>query len=367
MSTDIDTTLQAAVDRHELPGVVALATTASEVIYQGAFGRLRTDADTPMETDALFNIMSMTKPVTSVAVMMLIEAGSVGLDDALADHLPDYKDMQVIEAWNASTGELTTRPARSAITIRQLLANTSGMGYAFCSPLLYSIDQNPIGLDTHSPLLHDPGERFSYGPSTRVLGDLIAAVSGQRLDAFFDEHLFGPLGMSDTAYDYAGEESRVVRPHVWTMAGLTPTELFPISIVGDGGLYSTAQDYGRFLQCLLRQGEPLLPAAAFAGMIENQLGDLVVETQPEGNPGLTRPFPNNAGTDTFGLGFQIDNVGTAGLRSKGSYSWSGLFNTHFWGDPVRGIGGIILMQVLPFYDPRCMALAEAFERGVYRL
>ena len=367
MSTDIDTSLQAAVDRHELPGVVALATTASEVIYQGAFGRLRTDAETPMETDTLFNIMSMTKPVTSVAVMMLIEAGTIGLEDALADHLPDYKDMQVIEAWNPSTGELSTRPARSAITIRQLLSNTSGMGYAFCSPLLFSIDPSPFGLDLHSPLLHEPGERFTYGPSTRALGHLIAAVSGQPLDVFLRERIFTPLGMTDTGYDYTGKEARLASPHVWTMEGLKPTQVFPISVMGDGGLHSTAQDYARFLQCLLAGGAPLLQPESFSSMIDNQIGTLAVEIQPEGNPAMTRPFPNNAGADKFGLGFQLDNTDADGLRSKGSYSWSGLLNTHFWGDPVRGLGGIILMQVLPFYDPRCMALSEAFERGVYRL
>lgn len=367
MSTDIDTILQAAVDRHELPGVVALATTASEIIYEGAFGRMRTDAETPIEADTLFNIMSMTKPVTSVAVMMLIEAGTIGLGDSLADYLPDYKDMQVIESWNASTGKLATRPAHSAITIRQLLSNTSGMGYAFCSPLLFSIDPSPFGLDTHSPLLHDPGERFTYGPSARALGELIAAVSGQPLDTFIRERIFTPLGMTDTGYDYAGKESQLASPHVWTMDGLKPTELFPIAVMGDGGLHSTAPDYARFLQCLLAGGAPLLQPETFARMIDNQIGTLAVETQPEGNPAMTRPFPINAGADTFGLGFQLDNVGAEGLRSRGSYSWSGLLNTHFWGDPVRGIGGIILMQVLPFYDPRCMALAEAFERGVYGL
>jgi CubicO group peptidase (beta-lactamase class C family) len=173
--------------------------------------------------------------------------------------------------------------------------------------------------------------------------------------------------MTDTGYDYADDASRLVPPHVWTMEGLKPVEPFPVMVVGDGGLYSTAQDYARFLQCLLAGGAPLLRPETFSSMIENQIGGLVIELQPEGHPAMTRPFPNNAGTDTFGLGFQLDNTGAAGLRSKGSYSWSGLFNTHFWGDPVRGVGGIILMQMLPFYDPRCMALAEAFERGVYRL
>lgn len=361
----IDAALQGAVDRREIPGVVALATTAEEVVYEGAFGRRRSDGEEPLTADAVFQIMSMTKPVTSVATVMLIEDGAIGIDDRLSDYLADYRDMDVIEGWDPGSDTLTTRPANGPATIRHLLANTAGMGYSFCSPTLFSLEQVRGPLSTRAPLLHDPGARFTYSPATRVLGDVVAAVSGRPLETFFDERIFAPLGMTDTAYAHPDLDARLVPPHHWTWPGLTPMDPFPVFVAGDGGLHSTAADYARFLRCLLAGGSPLLRPETFARMLENQLGEGTVAEQPEAHPGLTRPFPKNAGRDTFGLGFQLDAVGAPGLRSRGSFSWSGLLNTHFWGDPARGVGGIVLMQVLPFYDPRCMAAAEAFERGVY--
>lgn len=362
----IDTALQEAVDRREIPGVVALATTAREVVYQGAFGRRVARDDTPLAEDAVFQIMSMTKPVTSVATMMLVEEGTIGIDDAVGDYLPDYRQMEVIERWDPGTDSLVTRPAIGPVTIRQLLANTSGMGYGFCSPRLFSLEQVRGSLSTRGPLLHEPGERFTYSPGTRVLGELIATVSEMPLQSFFEERIFAPLGMTDTAFEHPDPPTRLVPPHCWAFRGLVPMDPMPVFVAGDGGLHSTADDYGRFLRCLLGGGAPLLAPETFTGMLESQLGSGTVTEQPEVNPGLARPFPINAGRDTFGLGFQIETVGAPGLRAPGSFSWSGLFNTHFWGDPARGIGGIILMQVLPFYDARAMAAFAAFERGVYR-
>ena len=136
---------------------------------------------------------------------------------------------------------------------------------------------------------------------------------------------------------------------------------------GDGGLISTATDYAKFLRCLLNDGAPLISPATFLQAVSNQIGDLHVMEQPAANPNLTHPFPTGSGTDKFGFGFQVHQATEPGMRSPGSYSWCGLLNTYFWGDPVKKVGGILLMQVLPLYEPRCLEALHGFEQRLYQM
>lgn len=376
-SAEIDAYLTGVVRDTRIPGVVALVTDADRVVYSGAFGRQDVARGVPMGADSIFNIASMTKPVTSVAVMMLVQEGDIGLDDPISDHLPAFENPQVIEQFNAADKSYASRPAAGPVTVRHLLTHTSGLGYAFSNQTLAALmGAEPGASATRFPLLHDPGTRWTYGESTRVLGTLVEEVSGQPLDEFVAERIFGPLGMSDTFYTVPAQKvGRVVTVHRTTPDGLveTPNAASIASpVYGDGGLYSTAADYAKFIQLFLNEGRApngarLLSEATVALMGQNHIGAIFVEQQPAAVPALTEPFPLGAGRDKFGLGFQVTGPHREPFaRSPGSLSWAGIFNTEFWIDPARGIGGVLLMQYLPFYDATAIATLQGFERRVYQ-
>jgi CubicO group peptidase (beta-lactamase class C family) len=349
---------------------------ADGTLYTGAFGRQDAANDVPMATDTIFRIASMTKPVTSVAVMMLVQEGDIGLDDPVANYLPAFEGKEVIDTFNAADKTYTTRPAAGPITIRHLLTHTSGLGYAFSNHTLAVLaSSEPGGSVASLPLLHDPGTRWTYGESTRVLGSLVEEVSGQPLDEFLSERIFVPLGMSDTFYTVpAAKTARVTTVHRTTPEGLVETPNTPeitSPVFGDGGLSSTAADYGKFIQLFLNDGRApngvrLLSEATVRLMGQNHTGSVRVELQPAAIPALSEPFPLGAGRDTYGLGFQITGEHSdLFTRSPGSMSWAGIFNTEFWIDPRRGIGGVLLMQYLPFYDAAAIATLQGFEHRVY--
>lgn len=375
-SAEIDAYLTRAVRETRIPGIVALVVDADRVLYSGAFGRQNVAGGVPMAEDSIFRIASMTKPVTSVAVMMLVQEGDIGLDDPVSDYLPAFEDTQVIESFNAADKSYTARPAQRPMTVRHLLTHTSGLGYAFSNETLAAlVGAEPGATVTRFPLLHDPGERWTYGESTRVLGTLVEEVSGQPLDEFLTERIFVPLGMSDTFYAVPAQKAgRVVTVHRTTPEGLVETpnpEQIASPIYGDGGLHSTAADYAKFIQLFLNSGRApngvrLLSEATVALMGENHIGAIFVERQPAALPALSEPFPLGAGRDKFGLGFQITGPhGERFARSPGSMSWGGIFNTEFWIDPARGVGGVLLMQYLPFYDAAAIETLQGFERRVY--
>jgi CubicO group peptidase (beta-lactamase class C family) len=375
-SAAIDAYLSGAVRDTQIPGIVALVVDADAIVYTGSFGRRDVAGGQPMANDTIFRIASMTKPVTSVAVMMLVQEGDIGLDDPVSDYLPAFEDQRVIENFKPADKSYTTRPAATPMTIRHLLTHTSGLGYAFSNHTLAAlVESDPGASVTQLPLLHDPGTRWTYGESTRVLGTLVEEVSGQRLDEFLSERIFAPLGMGDTFYTVPAQKiSRVATVHRTTADGLveTPnTATITAPVYGDGGLHSTAADYAKFIQLFLNNGRApngmrLLSEATVALMGENHIGAVLVEQQPGALPALSEPFPLGAGRDKFGLGFQITAQHDEPFeRSAGSMSWAGIFNTQFWIDPQRGIGGVLLMQYLPFYDAAAIATLQGFERRVY--
>jgi len=372
----IDSYLTSVVRDTRIPGIVALVVDADGIVYTGAFGRQNVAAGVPMAADSIFRIASMTKPVTSVAVMMLVQEGDIGLDDPVSQYLPAFEDLQVIENFNAADKSYTTRPASTPMTVRHLLTHTSGLGYAFSNPTLAAlVGSDPGASVTRFPLLHDPGARWTYGESTRVLGSLVEEVSGQPLDEFMTERIFVPLGMSDTFYTVPEPKAgRVVTVHRTTPEGFVETPNPPeitAPVYGDGGLHSTAADYAKFIQLFLNKGRApngvrLLSEASVALMGDNHIGAIFVEQQPAAQPALTEPFPLGAGRDKFGLGFEITGPHTDRFaRSPGSMAWAGIFNTEFWIDPRRGIGGVLLMQYLPFYDGAAIETLQGFEHRVY--
>ena len=369
--------LDAAVARGDTPGVVALVVDPNGVLYEGSAGKLDVAHNLPMRSDAIFRIMSMTKPVTSVATMMLLEEGKLRLDDPVSRYLAGFADLRVITAFNAADGSYETRPAKRPMTIRHLLTHTSGIGYAFSSPIVARLLRDTEKREWQLPLLHDPGEKWTYGASTVVLGMILEKITGGSLEVFFHERIFRPLGMADTSYVIATEkQSRVPTLHDRTDGTLQErprkTIVSTPPFEGDGGLFSTAQDYGLFVRMLLNGGRHgsvrLLSEESVRLMGENQIGAIFVEQQPAADPILTKPFPLGAGRDRFGLGFEIASIddGKGKYRSPGSLSWAGLLNTEFWIDPRRHIAGVMMMQVLPFYDAGAIRTLRDFEQIVYQ-
>ena len=374
--SDIAKIATEATKRGDVPGVVTLIVHRDGLLYEGATGKQDVARGIDLKPDSIFRIASMTKPITSVAIMMLVDAGKVNLDDPVSKYLPQYKGRPVIDKFNAADGSYTTRPAKREITIRHLLTHSSGIGYAFTNPTLKKIVDTTKQAEPDLPLLHDPGDTWTYGASTRVLGWVVEKVSGEKLDVYLQKQIFAPLKMVDTAHVVpASKVSRVVTVHSRKSGKLTeapndPTQESPVR--GDGGLYSTAPDYSRFVRMLLNggtlDGAKILSPKAVQLMSEMPAGGPVMQTQPDANPDRTRPFPVGAGKDKFGLGFQVSAVDPqyAKFRSPGSLAWGGINNTHFWIDPKRQIAGIVLMQVLPFYDEASVGVLRGVEEQVYR-
>jgi methyl acetate hydrolase len=368
--TALTSQMNDAVARGDAPAIVEMVVGREGVLYAGSAGL-------PMNT--IFNIASMTKPVTSVAIMMLAEQGKLKIDDPVSKYLDGYGALQVISKFNAADATYETRPAKTVMTIKHLLAHTSGIGYSFTNPIEYALVQKTRKGEWELPLLDDPGTKFNYSASTRVLGFIVEKVTGSPLEPWYQQHIFKPLGMVDTSWAVPADKQSRLAPQFSRASGKIeplPKATVPAAPTapfrGDGGLYSTVEDYSKFVRMLLNDGSlggaKILSPASVKQMGQNAMGSIFVQLQPDADKQRTKPFPLGAGKDKFGLGFQIaaDDPATKGFRSPGSMSWAGIFNTEFWVDPVKKVGGIHMMQLLPFYDDGAIRALRGFEEAVYR-
>ena len=381
--TQIDQILRQKSDAKEIPGVVAMAANSKEVIYQGAFGKRDLSKNDAMTADSVFWIASMTKAITTAAAMQLVEQGKLALDAPVAKVLPDLAAPQVLEGFDAK-GEPKLRPAKKAITLRQLMTHTAGFCYDLWNGDMASYLQK-TGLPTittckndalKTPIATDPGTRWEYGTNIDFVGKAVEAVSGKRLDAYLRDHLFAPLGMNDTGFKLTeAMRKRLVGMHARGPDGsLAPLpfelEQEPEFHMGGGGLYGTAGDYIKFTQMILNKGRgngnQVLKPETVATMAQNHIGDLVVTKMTSAVPIYTNDvdlFPGMV--KKWGLSFMINTGKTPEGRSPGSLFWAGLANTYFWIDPARDVAGVILMQLVPFADQKCLETFAGFERGVY--
>ena len=383
----IDKVMNDYVKDGRMNGGVALIVRDGKVVYYKAFGNDDIASKKPLQRDAIFRIASQTKAITSVAVMMLYEEGKFLLDEPVSNFIPEFKSPRVLDKFNKEDSTYTTVPAKREITIRDLLTHTSGIGYA----QIGSPEQNAIyykagivggiGVDNivladkmkllgKQPLFHQPGEKFTYGLNTDLLGYLVEVVSGMSLDEFFRKRIFEPLGMKDT-YFYLPKEkhSRLVNLYSEDTVGkLAKTAAvrwlngnfykdYPNTngtyFSGGGGLSSTIYDYAIFLQMMLNggtyNGKRLLSRNSVRMMTMNQLGDVQRVNNPNG----------------FGLGFGITSERGSGVIpvNAGTYDWGGMFATMYWVDPKEKLIGLFYRNIFP---SRQWGFADKYKTLVYQ-
>ena len=379
MYAGFEKALEAAVASGRIAGAVAAVADRDGVTYTREAGVRQAGEPAAMTQDTLFWLASMTKAIVSVAALREVEAGRLSLDGDLSGLLPEFSDLKVLEGFGED-GTPRLRPARRAPTLRDLLTHTSGFGYAFLSADLTrwhaatgAADPNGGTRAAHVlPLLHDPGEAWSYGIGIDWAGLAVEAASGQRLDAYLAEHILGPLGMTDTGFAPV-DPSRRATAHLRVEGTLFPAPTPPGGteaevLSGGGGLHGTAPDYIRFLRMLLNggalDGARVLQPETVRALSEVQTGALRAGAFKTANGVLTTDFDLYPDMQTgHGLASVVTPEATKEGRRPGALNWAGIFNTYFWVDPEAGKAGVLLTQLMPFGDPDVLALLRALERG----
>jgi CubicO group peptidase (beta-lactamase class C family) len=348
---DADRIIRAAVERGEIPGVALHVRADGRVVYECAFGRRCLDEDAALRLDDIFPVASLTKPVVAVGVLRLCEDGALGLSDPIAQYLPEFAAPRVLVSYDLENGAMATRRARAGITVRHLLTHTAGIHHGFPQPddvmgTLYERsgvvhgDATPMAEKVRRlgplPLVHDPGEAWTYGLSSDVAGRLIEVLSGQPLDSYLARCIFEPLGMKDTYFFVpAGEHRRLVIPHVRegerVVAPSWSRDAGVRYLSGGGGLHTTVGDYGRFVELLLDGGAPIISRKSVDLMTRNQIGEL---------------------TAAFGLKYGL-GVGVATSQARGDpplpisgFGWYGIYSTWFWTLPRHRAAMLLFGNVL---------------------
>jgi CubicO group peptidase (beta-lactamase class C family) len=355
----IDSVVNDYIRQEMIPGATAIIARHGKIVYHKSYGYRDVAGGDLMAVDDIFRIASMTKALTSVAVMMLYEEGCFLLDDPVSKYIPEFRNPQVLVKLNPDT-TYVARPAGKEITVRHLLTHTSGIGYPFIhaeiGPLYYKngipdgfvvtdeVLGDAIRILGKLPLLHEPGEKFTYGLNTDVLGYLVEVISGKTFDEFLRERLFEPLGMEDACF-YLPEEKagRLVPVYANTDAGIKlsdePRYEYPLKggrsyYSGGAGVSCTILDYARFMQMMISDGSynghQILGRKTIDLMTTNQIAYLT-------------------DADPFGLGFGLVTNKTKHqiLCSAGNFSWGGYFSTSYWLDPQEDLIGLFFCQMSP--------------------
>jgi CubicO group peptidase (beta-lactamase class C family) len=380
----VDQVLRQAVNAQEIAGVVGIVATDQDILYEGAFGRRALGKDAAMTPDTVVWIASMTKAITSAAAMQLVERGKLQLDSPAAEVVPDLAKAQVLTGFDAS-GKPQLRAPKRAITLRHLLTHTAGFSYEMWSadilkyqevtgtPSIVTCENAALKL----PLLFDPGERWEYGINIDWIGKMVEAVSGQKLGDYLQPNLFAPLGMNSTSFKLSSaQRARLAGMHARQPDGSLASIPFeipqePQMQMGGGGLYGTAQDYIRFTQMILNRGTlngtQVLKPETVQLMSQNQMGDIDCVEMKTVVPTRTNDanfFPGMK--QKWGFSFLINTEKTPQGRSAGSLAWAGLGNTYYWIDPVKRVTGVLMTQILPFFDIKAIPLFRAYETAVYQ-
>lgn len=375
--------LDRAVANDTVPGAVAVASGREGAVEQACAGALRLGGTASVGADTMFRLMSMTKAFASVAALQLIEQGRLELEQEVASVLPAFGELKVLDGFDGDEPRLRT-PARQA-TIKHLMTHTAGHGYAFANHDLLRYHEvggvpdpfRGLRAGLNMPLVADPGTAWNYGINTDWLGQVIEAVSGQDLAAYLAEHVFGPLGMSDTTFAATDEQrKRMMAIHSRTPDGglavadldvpIADPEFWPAG----HGAYGTARDYARFMAALLGDGEldgnRILQPATVELAFSDHLDGIALPTVMESAlPELANDIPSLPFSQGWGLGFHLFTEDLPGMRRSGSGDWAGLLNCYFWLDRTSGVAVAFLTQVLPFFDQRIVETLAAIEQATY--
>src|SRR3989449_2727158 len=381
---NVDALFTQAVESKKMPGIVAMAATDKGVLYQGAFGRRELGKDAAMSLDTVVWIASMTKAITATAAMQLVERGKLALDAPAGQLVPDLAKAQVLDGFDAG-GRPRLRAPKRPITLRHLLTHTAGYAYEIWREEIakYQAVTNTPGITTctnaalTTPLLFDPGEQWEYGISIDWAGKMVEAASGQRLDAYLQQNILGPLGMKDTSFKLSpGQRARLASVHQRDDKGvLAPIEFGlpedPEFLMGGGGLNGTAPDYLAFAQMIMLggrfNGAQVLRPETVDQMAQNHIGPLEIGAMKSAIPSLSKDvelFPGMS--KKWGLSFLINTAALPTGRAAGSLAWAGLANTYFWIDRSKRVCGVFLSHVLPFFDDTAIDLFVKFETEAYR-
>jgi CubicO group peptidase (beta-lactamase class C family) len=374
MTTEIDRILRQSVVRGDLAAAAAAVVTPRGT-WTGAAGQVVAGA--PMTPETVVWIASMTKAITAVAALQLVEQARIDLDAPCGQWVPFLGQVPVLDGF-ADDGSPLLRPAVRPVTLRHLLTHTSGFGYEFADALLarYMAEQGRMGRAAwEQPLLFEPGERWAYGIGVDWVGRLVEAVSGERLDHYLAKAVLVPLAMHDTGFRVNGAGPPLMADvYQRTPDGLvaSPFEMSsdPRFISGGAGLYSTVADYLRFVRMILGQGQldgaRVLTPESVRLMAADQLGDLSVTGWRTARPAYSNDVDVLPGMrQGWGLSSLINPETTPEGRSPGSMFWGGLANTYYWVDPTRQVGGVFATQVLPFFDGPALDTFRAVERLTY--
>ncbi len=387
MIETIDGVLNRAVagkgGRPGAPGVVAVAATRDKLIYQGASGVRCLSSGIPMTPDTVLALMSCTKGITGTAMMQLVEAGDVNLDDPAKTYVPEIGEIRVLDGFDAD-GEPRVRRPNVDITIRHLMLHTAGFGYDFFNYDLVKFGQamnipsvvTATMASLRSVLLFDPGTRWEYGTNIDWVGKVLEAVLRKRLGDILRERVLDPLGMTETGYKLTPSMlARRATIHQREDGAMTPMPEFvlpqePEQHMGGHFLYGPATDYIKFIQMILNDGSGprgrLLTKATVDFMTTNGLANLKVTRLPGAIPSLSLDaefFPGMP--KSWGFTWMINDLDAPTGRPAGAVAWAGLANTYYWIDRKNGVGGFWGSQILPFVDEASTNGYLEFETAVY--
>ncbi|MGA7812894.1 serine hydrolase domain-containing protein, partial [Caballeronia sp.] len=363
--------LDDAVSKGAVHGIAAMVVDRSGPVFQHAAGEAG--------EHTMFRNASMTKAVATTAALQFVEKGLLSLDASVESILPEFGNLQVLDGFDGDKPRL--RPPGSRATVRQLMTHSAGLGYFFMNEKLkryHELTGEPHPLtglkrSLSVPLVNDPGTAWEYGTNTDWLGLIVEKLSGQSLSSYLKQHVYGPLGMNDSTFTPSAEQrGRLLRVMQRQADGaLAPSSLdLPLTSEWDAsghGSYGTVQDYGRFLQAWLNDGAGILEPATVEMALQNHLGqiklpELLKSTIPE----LSNDVPAAPVLQSWGLGFHLTLADVPGMRSNGTGDWAGVFNTYYWIDRAKGIGGVLMTQVLPFFDMPVVETLIGFETAVYQ-
>jgi methyl acetate hydrolase len=367
----IKTLLDDAVSRGAIDGIAAMVVDRNGPLFHHAAGEAG--------PQTMFRNASMTKAVATTAALQWVERGQLSLDATVESILPEFGQLQVLEGFDGEEPRL--RPPASRATVRQLMTHTAGLGYYFFNKKLLRYHEvtgepNPLSGLRRSfslPLVNDPGTAWEYGTNTDWLGLIVEKLSGQSLGSYLKEHVYGPLGMHDTTFAPSAEQrARLLRVMQREPDGtLAPSTVelpgAPEWEAAGHGSYGTVQDYGRFMQAWLNDGAGILEPGTVQLALQNHLGQIrLPELLETAIPEISNNVPAPGVPLGWGLGFQLTLADVPGRRSSGSGDWAGVFNTYYWIDRTRGIAGVLMTQVLPFFDLPVIETLIGFENEVYR-